>query len=93
MAKKTIVGQVAGTVSDAVASAIDAIAHPMTTASKARKAMGKTVTSTKRRVTVKKKAAKKAVKKAVSKTKRAAGSAKRAVKKVAKKAAKKVRRR
>ena len=43
MAKKTIVGQVAGTVSDAVASAIDAIAHPMTTASRARKAMGKSV--------------------------------------------------
>ena len=82
MAKKTIVDQVAGTVSDAVASAIDAIAHPMATASKARKAMGRTVTSTKRKVTVKKKAAKKAV----SKTKRA-------VKKVAKKAAKKVRRR
>ena len=86
MAKKTIVGQVAGTVSDAVASAIDAIAHPMTTASKARKAMGRSVTSTKHKVTMKKKAAKKAMKKPVSKTKRA-------VKKVAKKAAKKVRRR
>ena len=59
MAKKTIVGQVAGTVSDAVASTIDAIAHPVKTAAKARKAMGRTVASTKRKVTVKKKAAKK----------------------------------
>ena len=62
MAKKTIVGQVAGTVTDAVASAIDAIAHPMTTASKARKAMDRTVTSAKRKATVKK-VAKKAAKK------------------------------
>jgi hypothetical protein len=93
MAKKTIVGQVANSVTDAVASAIDAIAHPMTTAAKARKAMGRTATSTKRKVTAKKKAAKKAVKKAASKTRRAATKAKRAVKKVAKKAAKKVRRR
>ena len=82
MAKKTIVGQVAGTVSDAVASAIDAIAHPMTTASKARRAMSGTVTKAKRKVATRKKAAKKAVKKAVSKTRRAV-----------KKAAKKVRRR
>jgi hypothetical protein len=71
MAKKTIVGQVAGTVSDAVASAIDAIAHPMTTASKARKAMGRTVASTKRKVTANKKAAKKKVaKKAAKKARR-----------------------
>jgi hypothetical protein len=82
MAKKTIVDQVAGSVTDAVASAIDAIAHPMTTAAKARRAIGRTATSAKRKVTAKKKAAKKAVKKAVSKTRRAV-----------KKAAKKVRRR
>ena len=51
---KTIVGEVAGSVSDAVASAIDAIAHPLDTATKARRALGRTATRTKRKVAVKK---------------------------------------
>lgn len=97
MAKKTIVGEVAGTVTEAVVSAIDAIAHPVTTAAKARRGFGRTVTSTKRKVTVKKKAAKKAARKAVSKTKRATKRAavktKRAVRKAAKKATKRLKRR
>ena len=98
MAKKTIVGEVAGTVTEAVVSAIDAIAHPVTTAAKARRGFGRTVTSTKRKVTVKKKkAAKKAARKAVSKTKRttkrAAVKTKRAVRKAAKKATKRLKRR
>jgi hypothetical protein len=99
MAKKTktIVGEVAGSVSDAVASAIGAIAHPMDTANKARRAFGRTVTKTKRRVTVKKKAAEKAARKAVSQTKtatrRVAAKTKRAVRKAAKKATKRLKRR
>ena len=97
MAKKTIVGEVAGTVTEAVVSAIDAIAHPVTTAAKARRGFGRTVTSTKRKVTVRKKAAKKAARKAVSKTKRttkrAAVKTKRAVRKAAKKATKRLKRR
>ena len=102
MAKKTIVGEVAGTVTDAVASAIDALAHPLKTATQVRKAMGRAGVSTKRKVTTKKKAARKAARKAASKTKRtvstAASRARRAVTKTkqkvrraAKKAAKKAR--
>ena len=83
--------------SDAVASAIDAIAHPLDTATKARRALGRTATRTKRKVAVKKKAAKKTARKAVSKTKtatkRVATKAKRAVRKAAKKATKRLKRR
>jgi DNA-binding protein HU-beta len=97
MAKKTIVGEVAGSVSDAVATAIDAITHPVKTATQARRAFGRPVTKTKRSVTVKKKAAKKAARKAVSKatrtTKRAVSKTKRVVRKAAKKATKRLKRR
>jgi DNA-binding protein HU-beta len=102
MAKKTIVGEVAGSVSDAVATAIDAVTHPVKTATQARRAFGRPVTKTKRGVTVKKKAAKKkaakkAARKVVSKTKRttkrAVSKTKRVVRKAAKKATKRLKRR
>jgi hypothetical protein len=97
MAKKTIVGEVAGRVSDAVATAIDAVTHPVKTATQARRAFGRPVTKTKRGVTVKKKAAKKAARKVVSKTKRttkrAVSKTKRVVRKAAKKATKRLKRR
>ena len=81
--KKTLVSAVAGSVTDAVTSAIDALAHPM-----------QTVGLAKRKVATRNKAAKKTVKKAVKKVAKKvatkSASAKRAVKKVAKKAVKKV---
>jgi hypothetical protein len=78
--KKTLVDAVAGSVTDAVTSAIDALAHPM-----------ETVGLAKRKVATRPKVAKKAVKKTAKKvakkmpTKKAV---KKAVKKVAKKAPK-----
>jgi len=82
--KKTLVDAVAGSVTDAVASAIDALAHPMQTVGLAKR---KAVTRTK----VAKKAVKKPAKKVAQKapTKKVVKKAvKKAVKKVAKKAPK-----
>jgi hypothetical protein len=72
--RKTIMDAVAGSVTDAVTTAIDAIAHPVRTATGAGKATGRTVRQARRTVT-------KAARGAASKTKR------KAAKKVSKKAA------
>jgi hypothetical protein len=71
-------------VTEAVSSAIDALAHPATTVQQA-------VAVAKRKVAAKRRPARQAVKKAVAKAKVAAG--KKAVRKAVKKAAKHARRR
>ena len=76
--KKTLVDAVAGSVTDAVTSAIDALAHPI-----------ETVGLAKRKVATKTKVAKKAVKKKTAKKVAKKAPAKKAVKKAVKKAAKK----
>ena len=88
--KKTIVGEVADSVSTAVASAIDALAHPMDTATEARRALGRAVTAGKRKVAAKKKVAKKAARKA---TRKAASKVKSVARKTVKKATKRIKRR
>ena len=76
--KKTLVGAVAGSVTDALTSAIDALAHPMQTAGLA-----------KRKVATRIEGANKAVKKVARKAASKTANVKKGVKKAAKKATKK----
>ena len=102
--KSSIVGAVADSVTDAVSSAIDALAHPATTVAQARQAiLGATrkaattatrqATTSKRRVGAKKGGIKRSVKAAAKKAKRKVAARKGQVRKAVKKAAKKARRR
>jgi hypothetical protein len=84
--KKSIVGAVADSVTEAVSNAIDALAHPADTVQQA-------VAVAKRKVAAKRRPARKAVRKVVAKARRKVAAQKKAVRKAVKKAAKKVRRR
>src|SRR4051794_4670007 len=94
--KSTIAGAVADSVTDAVATAIGALAHPATTVGQARDAIvGATrkAATAKRKVAARKGGMKRSVEAAVGKAKRKVAAKKGAAKRVVKKAAKKVRRR
>jgi hypothetical protein len=89
--KTSIVGAVAGSVTEAVSTAIDAITHPADTVQQAVAVARRKVAA--RRPARKAAAAKKAIRTAAAKAKRRIAVKKKAIRKTVKKAAKRARRR
>ncbi len=89
--KTSVVGAVADSVTEAVSTAIGALAHPADTVQQAVAVARRTVTA--RRPARKAAKAKKAIRKAASKAKSTIAARKKAIRKAVKKAAKRTRRR